>query len=81
MLINLTEKIMAERLNVSFTLKATDATDNSKFADIQLDWYDLPYADFVEFQGLLLNVGNQMEAWGKEYAKTKTGKGKGLAKG
>lgn len=62
---------MAERLNVTFSLKATDALDSSKFADTQLDWYDLPYADFVQFQALLVEMGAKMQSWGAEATRAK----------
>ena len=72
---------MADRLNVTFSLKATDAADSSKFADTQLDWYDLPYEDFVQFQALLVEVAAKMQAWGVESAKVKGPKAHNSSKG
>ena len=72
---------MADRLNVTFFFKATDAADNSKFADTQLDWYGLPYEDFVQFQALLVEMGAKMQAWGAVNAETKGPSGRSKGRG
>lgn len=64
---------MADRLNVQVIFKTTDAADGSEFYTATNEWSGVPYADYIQFQALMLGVLQQMQGWGELRAKGKGG--------
>lgn len=59
-------------LRVSIVAISTGADWNEdEFWFLNEGWNGLPYADFVEIQGLLLQVQQKLHQWGVEAAKAK----------
>lgn len=54
----------AKRLNLAISLNIEETETGKPFNNVNIEWFDLPYADLVEMQGQLLNVLKEFHAWG-----------------
>jgi hypothetical protein len=62
---------MAERLNVTLTVKVVDAKDGSDFMDGSLTYSDVPYDQLVMMEQSIMAT---MGAWGQAAVEAKKGK-------
>lgn len=60
---------MADRVNTRITLTTTDAADGSDFDDFSKGWSNLPIADYVRIQGILLAALGETLKWAEDDAK------------